>query len=64
MLRMELIKDRAPRTDVTGRMFAYKSNCFRSATMGDEYPTTLREGELRTTCELTEIRIPELNHRT
>jgi len=35
-----------PLTDFTGRMFAYKSSAFRIATMGDEYPTTRRDGEL------------------
>jgi hypothetical protein len=41
-------EERVLRTEVTGRIFAYKSSCFRSATMGDEYPTTLRDGELHT----------------
>lgn len=27
-------------------MLAYKSSSFRSATIGDEYPATLRDGEL------------------
>ena len=34
-------------TEVTGRTFAYKSSSFRRATMGEEYPTTLWEGELQ-----------------
>ena len=33
-------------TETTGRMFAYRSNFLRRATIGDEYPTTLLEGEL------------------
>lgn len=45
---IDQIRERVPRTEVTGRMFAYKSSCFLRATMGDEYPTTLREGELHT----------------
>jgi hypothetical protein len=34
-------------TEITGRMLAYKSRIFRSATMGDEYPTTFFDGELK-----------------
>lgn len=30
-----------------GRIFAYKSISFLSCTIGDEYPATLREGELQ-----------------
>lgn len=33
-------------TDLTGRTLAYKSKCLRKATMGEEYPATLWEGEL------------------
>lgn len=33
-------------TDETGLILAYRSSFLRKATMGDEYPTTLFEGEL------------------
>lgn len=39
-------------TEATGRMLAYKSRCFRKATIGDEYPSTLLEGELITSFQL------------
>src|SRR6202021_1090685 len=42
-------------TEITGRMLAYKSRIFRSATMGDEYPTTFFDGELKTQ---TDIELP------
>jgi hypothetical protein len=35
-----------PFTEDTGRMFAYRSSFFRSATIGEEYPVTFLEGEL------------------
>lgn len=34
------------RTDIMGLMLAYRSSFLRRATIGDEYPTTLLEGEL------------------
>lgn len=34
------------RTEVTGRMFAYRSRTLRNATIGELYPATLVDGEL------------------
>lgn len=36
----------APLVDLTGRTLAYRSSRLRSATMGEEYPSTLVLGEL------------------
>jgi hypothetical protein len=44
-------------TEITGRMLAYKSRIFRSATMGDEYPTTFFDGELKTQTDIEFVNI-------
>lgn len=43
---MNLDNEKIPRTETTGRIFAYKSKTFRNATIGEEYPKTFLDGEL------------------
>jgi hypothetical protein len=44
-MTMSTLRASMPGTLLTGRTLAYRSRCLRSATMGDEYPATLCEGD-------------------
>lgn len=44
--RPSSIEQETEHTDFTGRILAYRSIFLRSATIGEEYPVTFRDGEL------------------